>query len=317
MKRKTLQKSISSKSINEGFKEFYRYCRIKNLATATLDFYENTIYTFSNFLALDNPISIIDSGTIDEYILYCRKNTDMNDISINTNLRGLRVIFYYFMRLDYMEEFKIKLPKAEKKIKETYSDSELKLLLKKPNLKDCSFAEYRNWVLVNYLLGTGNRADTICNLKIKDIDFENGYVRMNKTKNKRQQIIPLTNTLANVLMEYLQYRNGKDDDYLFITVTGSQLNRNSLFQAIKNYNQKRGVMRTGIHLFRHTFAKKWIMEKGDIFRLQKALSHSTLDMVKEYANIFDEDLKQDYDKFNALEQLTEPTKHVVKKPFKK
>ena len=61
-------------------------------------------------------------------------------------------------------------------------------------------------------------------------------------------------------------------------------------------------MQTSIHLFRHTFAKNWIMGGGDIFRLQKILGHSTLDMVKQYVAIFGGDLKRDYDRFSALDQ---------------
>lgn len=60
-------------------------------------------------------------------------------------------------------------------------------------------------------------------------------------------------------------------------------------------------MKTGVHLFRHTFAKKWIQNGGNIFSLQKILGHSSLEMVKEYVNMFGEDIRQDYDKYNPLD----------------
>ena len=56
------------------------------------------------------------------------------------------------MNNGFTPEYKIKLPKADKKIKETYTDEELKKLLKKPNLKRCEFNEYKTWVCSNYLL---------------------------------------------------------------------------------------------------------------------------------------------------------------------
>jgi len=56
-------------------------------------------------------------------------------------------------------------------------------------------------------------------------------------------------------------------------------------------------------LFRHTFAKKWILSGGDIFRLQKLLGHSSLEIVKEYVNIFGADLKAQYDAYNPLENV--------------
>jgi len=63
------------------------------------------------------------------------------------------------------------------------------------------------------------------------------------------------------------------------------------------------VQKTSVHLFRHTFAKKWILSGGDIFRLQKLLGHSSLEIVKEYVNIFGADLKAQYDTFNPLESM--------------
>jgi integrase/recombinase XerD len=53
----------------------------------------------------------------------------------------------------------------------------------------------------------------------------------------------------------------------------------------------------------HTFAKLWILNGGDIFRLQKILGHSSLDIVKEYVNMFSTDLQINFDEFNPLENI--------------
>ena len=158
-------------------------------------------------------------------------------------------------------------------------------------------------MIINYLLSTGNRVSTIVNIKNKDIDFENGFITLEKTKNKKQQLIPLSATMAKILQEYMQYRRGEPEDYLFCNIYGKKLTEDALKHSIGRYNRRRGVMKTSIHLFRHTFAKKWILAGGDIFRLQKILGHSSLDIVREYVNMFSNDLQKDYDKFNALEQL--------------
>jgi integrase/recombinase XerD len=62
-------------------------------------------------------------------------------------------------------------------------------------------------------------------------------------------------------------------------------------------------MKTSAHLYRHTFAKNWILNGGDIFRLQKVLGHSDLTVVKEYVNMFSNDLSIDFDRFNPLDRL--------------
>lgn len=210
---------------------------------------------------------------------------------------------YYFMKLGYTEPFQITMVKTHKQIKETYTDYELEILLRKPKINKTTFAEYRNWVIINYLLATGNRVATVCDLKIKDIDFGTGTIRLCRTKNRREQIIPISTTLKNILKEYLKYRKGELEDYLFCNVNGIRLSENGLKLAIFKYNKKRGVSKTSIHLFRHTFAKKWILNGGDVFRLQKILGHSSMDMVKEYVNMFNDDLKRDFDTFNPLEEF--------------
>jgi integrase/recombinase XerD len=207
------------------------------------------------------------------------------------------------MDLGYLPKQKLDLMKADKDIKETYTDEELALLLKKPDIKKCSFAEYRNWVLVNYFLATGNRVSTVVNIRIGDIDFANGMISLTKTKNRKAQTVPLAQTMQRILQEYLAYRQGNADDFLFCSQYGKPFTRDGVQSAIHDFNTRRGVTKTSVHLFRHTFAKKWIMSGGDIFRLQKLLGHSSLDIVKEYVNIFGADLKEQYDTFNPLENV--------------
>ena len=67
------------------------------------------------------------------------------------------------------------------------------------------------------------------------------------------------------------------------------------------------VKKTGIHLFRHTFARKYLQDcGGNAFTLQRLLGHSTLAMSKRYCNIYDSDISRDFDMFSPLEQLSQP-----------
>ena len=61
--------------------------------------------------------------------------------------------------------------------------------------------------------------------------------------------------------------------------------------------------KTSCHLFRHTFAKKWVLSGGDIFRLQKILGHSDITVTREYVNMFSPDLQRDFERFNPLDQI--------------
>lgn len=139
--------------------------------------------------------------------------------------------------------------------------------------------------------------------KFGDIDFESRNIIMKHTKNRKQQIIPLSNVITLILAEYLEYRKGEPEEYLFCSRYGQKLNKNSLGRSISKYNTRRGVTKTSVHLFRHWFAKNWVINKQDIFELQKILGHSSLDMVKRYVEIYSDDISVTFETFNPLDNL--------------
>lgn len=292
-------------SFKEMFDKFIKIKQCSNLSKDTIKYYERCYKSFSKFYDVNLPCSSITLDIVNDYIIFLKEKDEINDITVNTEIRGLRAILYYAMELGYVKEFKIKLIRAQKKIKETYTTEELQLLLKKPNIKKTTFAEYRNWVITNYLLGTGNRLKTVVSLKIKDINFVDNEINLKTTKNSKQYIIPLSTELSKILMEYLTYRKGEPDDYLFCTVFGQQLARRSLQTQIEKYNHSRGVTRTSIHAYRHTFAKLYILNGGDIFTLQKILGHSSLEMVREYVEMFTDELKINFNSYNPLDKLAQ------------
>ncbi len=290
-------------SIIEAFNLFIRKCKVNNLTEKSIFSYERKLNHFWEYIDNNNPISIVNKEMVEDYILWLRKSTDANDITINSYLRSLRAFLYYCMDCGYISYFKIKLIKAEKKIKETYTDDELERLLAKPDINNCTFSTYKTWVFENYLLGTGNRISTALNVRIADVDFDNGTITLRKTKNRKQQIIPLSSTLARILREYLEYRGGEAEDVLFCNEYGEPAIEMTYQQLVRRYNIKRKVNKTSCHLFRHTFAKNWIISGGDVFRLQKILGHSGIEVTKEYVQMFGQDLQMDFEKFNPLDRM--------------
>ena len=107
-----------------------------------------------------------------------------------------------------------------------------------------------------------------------------------------------------ILQEYMKVRKGADDDYLFPNEFNGQMSENCLTSAIQRYNRARGVEKTSIHLFRHTFAKKYLLDcDGNAFTLQKLLGHSSLEMTRKYCEIFNADILRNYDEHSPLSQI--------------
>lgn len=304
MKKIEMRDTIDGITLDEGFDIFVRSCEVRNLRPATIRHYENTMRSVYKFIEPKTLIKDITKDVVDDFVLHCRKDLDIKDITINTYLRGLKTILYYFMKMEYMNNFHIALIKYDKEIIETYSEAELKILLKKPNTRKCHFADFRNWTIINFLLGVGCRCSSLVNIRIADVDFASEIVYLKTTKNRKPLVIPLSKTLINVLREYMKIRKGGETDYLFCTVFGEKLNATTLNANVRNYNRKRGVLTTGVHRFRHTFAKNWILNKGDLFKLQKILGHSDLEMVRNYVNMFTTDIQKDFNNYNPLEVIT-------------
>ncbi|MBQ1937886.1 MAG: site-specific integrase, partial [Bacteroidales bacterium] len=158
-------------------------------------------------------------------------------------------------------------------------------------------------VTSRYLISTGNRASTVINIKISDIDFDAMTIHLKTVKNRRQQLVPLSPALKDILADYLKTWEWSADDFLFPSYEGTQLNVRSLQCAIAKYNISRSVSKTSIHLFRHTFAKNFILAGGGMVQLQTLLGHSTMDMTRHYVNIYGLDLQRDFAKLNPLDNL--------------
>lgn len=310
IKKKKLTIVSADKTFEQGYSEFIGYCKARNLRPATIRHYDNLItYVWYKFSSKDTAICDIKLQTIYDFMEHCRRIGN-GDTTVNTNIRGMRAILYYFMRLGYMNEFQIIEPKHSPQPIEAYTDAELRILLEKPNLKKCRFSEYRNWLMCNFMLATGARLSTLVEIRVEDLDFDNELMTYRHTKNHKRQVVPMSSKLKIVLQEYVGHID--NDGYLFPNSYGEQIHHVSVTHGLMYYNRKRGVMKTGVHRWRHTFAKKWILAGGDIFRLQKMLGHSSMEIVKNYVNMFTNDLQRDFDTFNPLETMSEPARSSIK-----
>jgi len=306
---KKIKMNISNSiTFEQGCNEYLDNCRARNLRQGTIKHYVDTINQLYKYIDKTMPIEDITSKIFDEVVIALRKNKKMNDMTLYTYSRDLKTLLYFFMRREYMPTFKITLAKADKQPIETYTDDELKKMLKKPNLKQCNFQEYKSWVIVNFLLSTGIRQHSLINIRVKDIDFDNELVYINVTKNRKPLIIPLNDDILKILKEYLKYRSHESkEDYLFCNIFGKQLTKSTVYHGLWQYNKNRNVDTTGMHRFRHTFAKKWVTMGGSVVTLSKILGHSSLAITENYLNILTCDLKKDIDKFNILQEFKRET----------
>lgn len=298
-------------SVKHAYLKFKIRQEEKGNSKQTLAFYDRFykkfvgfINTYLNDTEENCPIDIMIQDGFQ--LLFIKSlGEDVNQQTINAYLRGYRAFGNFCEEIGLLDGFKCPIREVEPPVKQVYTEKELKKLLIKPDIRE--FNEFRNFTIITLLLSTGARTNTILNIQIKDVDLDDGYISFNTTKAHKVVRLGLEKKAKDTLAEYISYwRTGGDieqTDFLFCNIYGEQLTRGGLSTAISRYNRGRGVEKTSIHLFRHTFAKNWITSGGDIISLAKVLTHSELDMVKHYSNLYGTDVKAEIEQHSTLSQL--------------
>ena len=297
--------SRGSITLEEGCNKYLDNCRARNLREGTINHYRQTYVQFKKFFDMQMLVSDIDESMYQRYVVFLRE-TLHNDVSINAYLRDFITTMHFLMREGYLEPFRMQAIKVDKSGVETYSDEELFALLKKPNIKKCSFTEYQCWVMTNFLFSTAVRQRSLMHIRVKDIDFDNCMVHVTVTKNRKNLLVPFNQTLSNILQEFLKYRQYKStEDFLFCNVFGQKLTKSTSYHMLYYYNKNRGVETTGIHRYRHTFAKQWILNGGNVVSLSKLLGHSSLQITQNYINLLVSDVSKEVSTLNLLDKFSE------------
>lgn len=302
--KRVITQTARSQLLVNAFHEFQTKNRLRNLSPATISGYNDGFKKFVGIIGSNNLLcDTINDKVVDNFIVELL-DSGLRAASINHYLRSVCAFLYWCMKQGYILRFPINMIKEQESIKPTYTDNQIHALLREPP-RNAPFVEWRCWIMICWFLATGNRAETACNIKIRDVSLTTKEVYINKTKSNRAMILPLSDELVQALKKYINmFRSNENQDYyLFCNVGNSKLSVNALIQSMCRYNQSRGVQMTGIHAFRHTFAKHWIRNKGDVFRLQRILGHKSLEMTRRYVTMFDEDLKHEYEAYCPLDRI--------------
>ncbi len=304
MKKLSMISQVSI-TFEAGCDRYILNCKQRNLREATINHYRQSYTQFYKYFDRNMLLSEITEQTYKDYVVYLCSTIE-NDVSVNSYLRDLITTIHFWMNEGFVPYFKMQSIKVDKHNIEIYSDSELRTLLQKPDMKKCKFTEYQCWVQTNLLFSTGVRQRSMINIKVKDVDLYNNVVNVNVTKNRKPLIVPISQTMANILKEYLTYRqHNSAEDYLFCNVFGKQLTKSTNYGQLYNYNKKRGVETTGVHRYRHTFAKQWILNGGNVVTLQKILGHSSLEITQNYINMLVSDAVTEVNNINLLDKFIE------------
>ena len=293
--------------VNALFEEFIAEKQALGLTKDTITAYRNTYNKFSDYFG--DKAALAGDITSSLFIEWTNamRSEELAAATINHHLGGIRPFIYWCMEdiRGYVPYFKIRLVKRQEEPTKDYTLEEVDLLLRKPD-KKARFTEWRSWAVSSFVIGTGARVGTIVQILMRDVDLETGKVFYRHTKNKKLQTANIPPQLVKALREYISLwrkNNVTEDDYLFCSVSNEQLTRDSLKMAYGTYAKKRGVNKTSLHGLRHTFAREWYLNGGDVVQLSKVLGHSTIHMSEHYMNVYADSARDKFIQCNPLENI--------------
>jgi site-specific recombinase XerD len=284
------------------------------------DFYLSVQGTGQNDVAL-GEVTLEDARRFIGFLL--QKNTKydhhhriaqqmegLSPTTIHGYARCIRSFGTFLYREGYTAEdifAALKPPKVPKKIIEPFSEEEIRRIL--TVIPRETIEGLRNYTIFLLLLDTGIRLSEMLALKIEDIDFtESIFKVMGKVSKERE--IPLGTTVRRAIIRYIQTARpaplNANTTNLFLTMDGRPITQQTVAQIFRRIAKRAHLKHLYPHLLRHTFAVRFLINKGDAFSLQKILGHESLDMTRRYVELANTDIKKMHIQASPVDNLNLP-----------
>ncbi|MCI9844053.1 site-specific tyrosine recombinase XerD [Flavobacterium pectinovorum] len=279
---------------NTYIKDYQSYLRIeRGLSKNTIENYGFDIERLCLFLETSqievSPIKISEE-TVQQFIYSVSK--EVNPRSQARIISGLKSFFNYLIFEDYRTDSPMELietPKTGRKLPDTLSVEEIDNLIAAIDLS--SNEGERNRAMLETLYGCGLRVSELVSLKISDLFFEEGFVKITGKGNK-ERFVPIGNLTQKYINIYqkevrihLKIKKG-DEDTLFLNRRGNQLTRAMIFTIIKDLAVKIGLNKNiSPHTLRHSFATHLLENGADLRSIQLMLGHESITTTEIYVHL--------------------------------
>jgi len=223
--------------------------------------------------------------------------------SINRKIACLKSFFSYLHRQNLISKnptsgiFSLR---TEKKIPETLNYELIKQALSLPD--QSSPIGLRDEAMIELFYGTGIRLSELANLKLTDVDFVNGLIKV-AGKGNKERLVPLGELAKLSLKKYLEVRPqllqktiAKNVTSLFINKHGKPLSPRGIEQRVEKYLQQVAATATYPHALRHSYATHLLNGGADLMAVKELLGHSSLSATQIYTHVSTERLKEVYRK---------------------
>ena len=321
-------------SLSNAIIDYIDYCSYKNLSKKTIQAYFQTLTLFAEYCKTELNITDVNQVTkeiVEQYISFTKERGKysytstsnklmqnifskrdnykrVSDCTLNNYLRNIKAFFSYFNEENIYKNniHEVKYIKTQRKAKEQITDVEYKRLLSV--LDKSKFAEYRDFIICNTIFDTGMRLSETLALTVDNVNLKECSIILDGsiTKSKKDRVVFFSRKMQRLLKAYITYKDCvKDSDLLFPTQNNTMLKTNNFESNFKKY-LKRAKINKNItpHSLRNNFARRFLLNGGDIYTLSRILGHSSVKVTENaYLDLQDKDIRKMYNRYSPLENM--------------
>ncbi|WGF39799.1 MULTISPECIES: tyrosine-type recombinase/integrase [Lysinibacillus] len=320
-------------ALNPFLVEIDRYmldCSAKGLSPKTLKSYEQTLRLFARYLLDNFEIDDVKSVKVEHIQAYIRSIEDRGKFTVSavespvnyperrvdfgkpvsktTIANYVRNIKAFYSHL-YSEQLirsnplkDLKNVKPERKIKVMLEDNELKQFFRSFDVT--KFDQYRDWVIARLIFDSGARIGEILEVVPSDIDLRSNAILLRKTKSGKQRFVYFSQKTRNNLKSWIAFKDRYTDcNYLFPTNRGTKHRIEGVERSFRLRSRDVGLQITP-HLLRNNFAKRYLINGGDLATLSRLLGHASVEVTSQiYLDFADKEVMKKYRQHSPLENL--------------
>ena len=266
----------------------------KGLSPKSVEAYLHDVLLLEDFLG-NTPIENATFEDLQQFLKHLYK-ADYNARSQARIISGMRAFYRYLIYARQREDDPTELldaPKIGMHLPDVLTVEEIQNIM---DVIDLSTPEgHRNRAMVEVMYGCGLRVSELVTLRLSNLFFEDGFIKV-VGKGNKERLIPIGKTAMKMVNLYI---NGKrkllkikkgEEDYVFLNRRGAHLTREMVFMLVKKWVAAAGIDKTvSPHTFRHSFATHLIEGGADLRAVQEMLGHESITTTEIYTH-----LDQDY-----------------------
>jgi integrase/recombinase XerD len=228
---KQVREVLDELTLDEMFEKFMTFKKTEALSTRTISDYYNHFEYFKEYTGDDLTSGDITVDVFRGFIGYMLHDKGLSPVTANVRIRTMRAFIRFCFNESYVEipiHENFKPVKTPQDTLESLTPSEIKKLLSV--IDDESYTGFRDKVIVLTLLDTLVRISELVAIKRSNIDLKGGFIKLEaeETKTRKTRTVPLSSKTIKILSEYIKETEDFEEDYLFLTYDGHQINPSTI-----------------------------------------------------------------------------------------